>query len=142
MGPGNSRLTIGPSARNSQYIGPAPVMGPGPMGAPCMGGGCAGMTSVPVGANMVHNVHVTNVPGVPKAEVAVATPGQPTIRQGKMSRTKGDVVLPPVVPNEGGAKELGLVDNGDGTHKLVVPQINGHVVPIPGVAGAIDPSAV
>merc|ERR1711871_1692370 len=139
----SSRMHIGPSPRQSNQIGPAPVMGAGPYGAVgCTGGACGGMLGMPLGGNMVHDMKVVNVPGVPKAEIAVHAPGQPTIRQGKMQRTAGDVVLPSISPNEGGAKELGLVENSDGTGKLVVPNINGHMVPMPGMASAIDPSAV
>merc|ERR1711871_1129331 len=137
----NGRVTINPVNPKLQQIAPAPVMGSGIGATPCSGAACSGMTTVPVGQKIVHDMTVTNVPGVPQAEVAVAAPGTPTTRQGKMTRTAGDVTLPPVLPAvPQGTEKLGLVSNFDGTSKLVVPSINGHLREVPGVASAIDPS--
>merc|ERR1711871_1089975 len=137
----NGRVTINPVNPKLQQIAPAPVMGSGIGATPCSGAACSGMTTVPVGQKIVHDMTVTNVPGVPQAEVAVAAPGTPTMRQGKMTRTAGDVTLPPVLPAvPEGTDKLGLVSNSDGTSKLVVPSINGHLREVPGVASAIDPS--
>merc|ERR1711871_1314701 len=137
----SGRVTINPVNPKLQQIAPAPVMGSGIGATPCSGAACSGMTSVPVGQKIVHDMKVTNVPGVPQAEVAVAAPGTPTMRQGKMTRTAGDVTLPPVVPAvPEGTDKLGLVSNSDGTSKLVVPSINGHLREVPGLASAIDPT--
>merc|ERR1711871_1782298 len=137
----NGRVTINPVNPKLQQIAPAPVMGSGIGATPCSGAACSGMTTVPVGQKIVHDMTVTNVPGVPQAEVAVAAPGTPTMRQGKMTRTAGDVTLPPVLPAvPEGTDKLGLVSNSDGTSKLVVPSINGHLREVPGVASVIDPT--
>merc|ERR1711871_1051976 len=137
----SGRVTINPVNPKLQQIAPAPVMGSGIGATPCSGAACSGMTSVPVGQKIVHDMKVTNVPGVPQAEVAVAAPGTPTMRQGKMTRTAGDVTLPPVLPAvPEGTDKLGLVSNSDGTSKLVVPSINGHLREVPGVASVIDPT--
>merc|ERR1711871_1940443 len=79
----NGRVTINPVNPKLQQIAPAPVMGSGIGATPCSGAACSGMTTVPVGQKIVHDMTVTNVPGVPQAEVAVAAPGTPTMRQGK-----------------------------------------------------------